>query len=189
MIKAIIGLGNPGKQYEKTRHNIGFMVADAVASALRCNKKYTEKCFSHIYECPDHDLIIAKPQTYMNNSGIAVKNIIEDYNLKPDEILVVYDDLDLPLGSARLRKKGSSGGHRGMISIIENIKTEEFPRLKIGIGRPERKEQVVNYVLSPFTKEEQLIVEKVIQRSVQCILNVLKYGIDKSINFCNQKIV
>lgn len=82
MIKALIGLGNPGEKYKNTRHNIGFMVADAVASALKCNKKYKEKAFSHIYECEDYDLIIAKPQTYMNNSGIAVKNIMEDYNIK-----------------------------------------------------------------------------------------------------------
>ena len=189
MIKAIIGLGNPGKQYEKTRHNIGFMVADAVASQLRCGRKYIEKSFSHIYECPDHDVIIAKPQTYMNNSGVAVKNLIEDYNLSPDEILVVYDDLDLPLGTLKLKKKGSSGGHRGMQSIIENLKTENFPRLRIGIGRPEKKEQVVEYVLSPFEKKEEIIVEKVIQQGTQCVLNVLKYGIDKSMNFCNQKVI
>jgi len=189
MIKAIIGLGNPGKQYEKTRHNVGFMVADAVASLLRCNKKFKEKCFSHIYECTDHDVLIVKPQTYMNNSGVAVKNLLEDYNLKPEEILVIYDDLDLPLGTIRLRKKGSSGGHKGIQSIIENIKTENFPRLKIGIGRPERKDQVVDYVLSEFSKDEKLIIEKVIQSAAECILNVLKYGIDKSMNFCNQRIV
>ncbi|WP_457643177.1 aminoacyl-tRNA hydrolase [Persephonella sp.] len=189
MIKAIVGLGNPGKQYEKTRHNIGFMVADAVASLLKCKKKHIEKCFSHIYECHDHDVLIVKPQTYMNNSGVAVRNLIEDYRIKPEEILVVYDDLDLPLGTIRLRKKGSSGGHRGVKSIIESIKTENFPRLKIGIGRPERKEQVVDYVLSPFSKDEELIVEKVIHSSAECLLNVLKYGIDKSMNFCNKKIV
>jgi len=188
MIKAVIGLGNPGKQYEKTRHNIGFMIADAVASLLKCNKKHKEKSFSHIYECQDHDVLIVKPQTYMNNSGIAVKNLLEDYRIKPDEILVVYDDLDLPLGTIRLRKKGSSGGHRGIKSIIENIKTDNFPRLKIGIGRPERKEQVVDYVLSPFRKEEELLVEKVVQSSAKCILDVLKYGVDKSMNSCNQKI-
>ena len=189
MIKAIIGLGNPGKQYEQTRHNVGFMVADAVASLLNCKKNKIEKCFSHIYQCPQHQLIIAKPQTYMNNSGIAVKNIIEDYSLNPKEILVIYDDLDLPLGVIRLRKKGSSGGHRGIKSIIENLQTDEFPRLKIGIGRPEKKEHIVNYVLSPFSKDEKLIIEKVIQLSAQCLVNVLKYGIEKSMNYCNQKII
>ncbi|NPA57924.1 MAG: aminoacyl-tRNA hydrolase [Aquificae bacterium] len=189
MIKAVIGLGNPGKEYEKTRHNIGFMVADAVASLLKCGRKYTEECFSHVYHCPDHDLLIAKPQTYMNNSGVAVKNLMQDYNIKPSEILVVYDDLDLPLGTIRLRKKGSSGGHRGIQSIIENIKTDQFPRLKIGIGRPERKEQVVDYVLSPFEKGELMVVDRVVQSAARCITDVLKYGIDKSMNSCNRKVV
>ena len=189
MIKALIGLGNPGKQYEKTRHNVGFMVADLVASNLKCGKKYKEKCFSHIIECLDHDLLIVKPQTYMNNSGIAVKNLLEDYNLKPNEILVVYDDLDLPLGTIKLKKKGSSGGHRGVKSIIENLKTEEFPRLKIGIGRPANKKEVVNYVLSPFSKEERFILEKVLASATDCIINVLKYGIDKAMSYCNKKII
>lgn len=189
MIKALIGLGNPGKEYKNTRHNVGFMVADLVASTLKCGKKYKEKCFSHIIECPDHDLLIVKPQTYMNNSGIAVKNLLDDYNLKPEEILVVYDDLDLPLGTIRLKKKGSSGGHRGVKSIIENIKTEDFPRLKIGIGRPANKKDVVNYVLSPFSKEEKFILEKVLSSATDCIINVLKYGIDKAIGQCNRKII
>lgn len=189
MIKAVIGLGNPGKQYENTRHNIGFMVADVVASLLKCRKRYIEKCFSHIYVCEDHDVLIVKPQTYMNNSGIAVKNLLEDFNLKPDEILVIYDDLDLPVGTVRLRKKGSSGGHRGIRSIIENIRTEEFSRIKIGIGRPERKEQVVDYVLSPFNKNEKILIDKVISHAAKCVLNVLKYGVDKSLNLCNKEIV
>jgi len=188
MIKALIGLGNPGKQYENTRHNVGFMVVDAVASLLKCPKKKKECCFSHIIECPDHDLILVKPQTYMNNSGIAVKNLLEDYNLKPEEILVIFDDLDLPLGTIRLRKVGSSGGQKGVKSIIEHIKTENFPRLKIGIGRPAKKEDVADYVLSPFNKDEKLLAEKVISESANCLLNVLKYGVDKSMNLCNKKI-
>ncbi len=189
MIKALIGLGNPGKEYEKTRHNVGFMVADLVASTLKCGKKYKEKCFSHIIECLDHDLLIVKPQTYMNNSGVAAKNLLDDYGLKPSEILVVYDDLDLPLGTLRLKKKGSSGGHRGIKSIIESIKTDEFPRLKIGIGRPANKKDVVNYVLSPFSKEERFILEKVLSSATECIINVLKYGIDRAIGQCNKKII
>ncbi len=189
MIKAVIGLGNPGKKYQNTKHNIGFMVADALASALKCKKNEKECCFSKIYDCKDHDLLIVKPQTYMNNSGIAVKNLLEDFHLKPDEILVVYDDLDLPLGKIRLRKSGSSGGHRGVQSIIENIKTEDFPRLKIGIGRPASKKDVVDYVLSPFPKEQELLLEKVVSSAVDCLLSVLKYGIDKSLNSCNKSII
>jgi PTH1 family peptidyl-tRNA hydrolase len=125
----------------------------------------------------------------MNNSGVAVKNLIEDYNLKPSEILVVYDDLDLPLGAVRLRLKGSSGGHRGIKSIIDYLKTDEFPRLKIGIGRPANKKDVVKYVLSPFEKDEKIILDKVLSHSVECILNVLKYDVDKSMGFCNKKVV
>lgn len=189
MIKAIIGLGNPGKKYAKTRHNIGFMVVDVVAFLLKCPKKEKECCFSKIIECPEHDVILVKPQTYMNNSGVAVKNLIDEYNLSPEEILIVYDDLDLSPGTIRLRKSGSSGGHKGVKSIIENIKTENFPRLKIGIGRPAIKEQVVDYVLSPFEKDEELLMEKVINESAKCLLNVLKYGIDKSLNSCNKKII
>ena len=189
MIKALIGLGNPGKKYEKTRHNVGFMVADLVASVLKCGNKYREICFSHILECIDHDILIVKPQTYMNNSGIAVKNLLDDFYLKPEEILVVYDDLDLPLGSLRLKTKGSSGGHRGVRSIIESIKTEEFPRLKIGIGRPVNKKDVANYVLSPFSKDEKYIVERVLSSATDCILNVLKYGVNKAAGYCNKKIL
>lgn len=189
MIKAIIGLGNPGKKYEKTRHNIGFMIVDTVAFFLKCPKKEEECCFSKIINCFEHDVLLVKPQTYMNNSGIAVKNLIDEYNLNPNEILVIYDDLDLPLGTMRIRKSGSSGGHRGVKSIIENIKTENFPRLKIGIGRPERKEQVADYVLSPFSKDEEIIAEKITNEAANCILNVLKYGIDKSLNSCNKKII
>jgi peptidyl-tRNA hydrolase (EC 3.1.1.29) len=105
LIKAIIGLGNPGEKYKNTRHNVGFMVADLVAKSISCDKKYKEKAFSHIFECPDYDVILAKPQTYMNLSGNAVLNILKDYKIKPSEILVVYDDLDLPLGAVRLKVK------------------------------------------------------------------------------------
>jgi PTH1 family peptidyl-tRNA hydrolase len=165
------------------------MVADVVASLLKCPKKEKECCFSKIINCPDHDVIIVKPQTYMNNSGIAVRQLLDDYKLNSEEILVIYDDLDLPPGTIKLRKSGSSGGHRGIKSIIDNIKTENFPRLRIGIGRPERKDQVADYVLSEFSKDEKLLMEKVIKEAADCILNVLKYGIDKSMNMCNKKII
>ncbi|MCX7760943.1 MAG: aminoacyl-tRNA hydrolase [Hydrogenothermaceae bacterium] len=188
MIKAIVGLGNPGEKYKKTRHNIGFMVIDKVAKRLNCGKK-KEKAFSHLYECNDYDVILAKPQTYMNLSGNAVLNIMEDYNLKPEEILVIYDDLDLPLGTVKLRKNGSSGGHRGIKSIIEMIKTENFPRLRVGIGRPQSKEDVADYVLSPFDRDEELTVEKVLSHCEDCLLNVLKYGVDKAMNSCNKTVV
>lgn len=188
MIKAVIGLGNPGYEYSETRHNIGFMVIDSLRKHLGCSGKQ-EKCFSHIYNCKQYDVLLVKPQTYMNLSGNAVLNLIKDYKLSPQEILVVYDDLDLPLGTVKLRKSGSSGGHRGIKSIIEKIRTEEFPRLRVGIGRPERKEEVPDYVLSPFSSSEKLVVERVIAHCSECILSVLKYGIDRSMNICNKSLV
>lgn len=188
MIRAIVGLGNPGEEYKDTRHNVGFMVIDKLREKLNCGKRQ-ERCFSHIYTCKDYEVVLAKPQTYMNLSGNAVLNILKDYKLSSQEILVVYDDLDLPLGTVKLRKQGSSGGHRGLKSIIEKIKTEDFPRLRIGIGRPQSKEDVADYVLSPFDSSEKLLLERVLNHCNDCILNVLKYGIDKSMNFCNKSLV
>lgn len=188
MIKAIVGLGNPGEEYKDTRHNVGFMVVDKLREQLHCGKKQ-ERCFSHIYICKGYDILVVKPQTYMNLSGNAVLNLLKDYKLSPQEVLVVYDDLDLPLGTVKLRKNGSSGGHRGLKSIIEKIKTEEFPRLRVGIGRPERKEDVADYVLSPFRDGEKLLLERVITHCDECISNVLKYGVDKSMNFCNKSLI
>lgn len=188
MVKAIVGLGNPGEEYKETRHNIGFMVIDALLKRFDCGKK-REKCFSHLYQCEEEGVLLAKPQTYMNLSGNAVLNIIKDYSISPQNVLVVYDDLDLPLGVVKLRKNGSSGGHRGIRSIIELIKTEDFPRLRVGIGRPSDKRDVSDYVLSPFNKEEKLLVEKMIAHCEECIVNILKYGVDKAMNFCNRSLV
>jgi len=151
MIRLLVGLGNPGKKYEKTRHNVGFMVIDEILRRLKAPKP-TEECLSLVYKVSVNGkgVILAKPQTYMNNSGLAVINLLEEYDIKPEEMLVVYDDLDLRLGKLRLRLEGSSGGHHGVESIIREIKTEKFPRLKIGIGRPKDRNKVVDYVLSPF---------------------------------------
>lgn len=188
MIKVVVGLGNPGEKYRDTRHNVGFMLIDSLAKKLRCTER-KERAFSHIYLCKDYDVVLAKPQTYMNLSGNAVINLMEDYGVLIQDILVVYDDLDLPLGTVKLKKSGSSGGHRGMKSIIEMVKTENFPRLRIGIGRPQKDMDISDYVLSGFNKEEKLILEKVISHCEECLVNVLKYGIDKAMNFCNRSVI
>lgn len=187
MVKAIIGLGNPGEEYRDTRHNVGFMVIDSLIERLNCGHKQ-ERCFSYVYRCNGDSVVLAKPQTYMNLSGNAVLNILRDFKLVPEEILVIYDDLDLPFGTVKLRKSGSSGGHRGINSIIQKIKTENFPRLRVGIGRPVNREDVSDYVLSPFKGEERLMVERIIAHCDECILNVLKYGIDKAMNLCNKSL-
>lgn len=126
---------------------------------------------------------MAKPQTYMNNSGLAVLNILEEYEIHPEEMMVIYDDLDLPLGRIRLRLEGSSGGHHGVESIIKEIKTENFVRLRIGIGRPKDKNKVVEYVLSPFSPEEEPLLYAVLSRACECILRCLETSPQDSMSF------
>ncbi|MEN3034008.1 MAG: aminoacyl-tRNA hydrolase [Aquificaceae bacterium] len=189
MINLVLGLGNPGKRYEKTRHNVGFMVVDGIAKRLRLKDCKIES-LSCVYRArlAGRDILLAKPQTYMNNSGLALVNLLEDNELGPENLLVVYDDLDLPLGKLRLRLEGSSGGHRGIESIIKEIKTQSFARLKIGISRPQRKEDVNSYVLSEFNDHEIELCDRVIASSVLCVLSILERGIDESLNICNVKL-
>ncbi|ADO44527.1 peptidyl-tRNA hydrolase [Hydrogenobacter thermophilus TK-6] len=190
MIKLLVGLGNPGKKYQHTRHNVGFMVIDELAKKLKL-REYREECLSHLYRARigGRDVLLAKPQTYMNNSGLAVINLLEEYSILPDEMIVVYDDLDLPLGRIRLRLEGSSGGHHGIESIIREVKTEKFPRLKVGIGRPKDKNQVVSYVLSPFSEDEQTLLYRVLERSRECLIRCVEFSPEDAMNFCNSPIV
>ncbi|RMH80902.1 MAG: aminoacyl-tRNA hydrolase [Acidobacteria bacterium] len=189
MIRLVVGLGNPGKKYERTRHNVGFMVVDELLKKLKV-RVYTEEGLSHLYKVNlyGRDVLFSKPQTYMNNSGLAVLNLLEEYKIEPEEMLVVYDDLDLPLSKLRLRLEGSSGGHHGIESIIKEIRTQRFPRLKVGIGRPRDKNKVVEYVLSPFEKEEEETLARVLERASLCILRILEFGLDESMNFCNAQV-
>ncbi len=183
MIKAFIGLGNPGKEYLNTRHNIGFTVIDDVLKALNI-KNFKEKYFSHVYKFEDKFFL--KPQTFMNNSGIAVKQFLYRENITPEEILVIHDDLDLPLGHTKIKLGGSSGGQRGILSIINELKTENFYRLKIGIGRPTSKSEVSDYVLSHFDPSQIPHIKKAISKASECIIRIIKgEELGKVINFCN----
>ncbi len=188
MIKLVIGLGNPGEKYETTRHNIGFMVIDRVVMSFKSVKK-EEECLSHIFKVRmfGRQVIFAKPQTFMNNSGLAVINLLEEYEITSDEMLVIYDDLDLPLGVTRLRMNGSSGGHKGVESVIREIKTENFARLRVGIGRPKEKGDVITYVLSPFTEEEEIILKKVLDKAKECVLRSIEVDVEHAMGFCNKK--
>ena len=188
MINLIVGLGNPGKKYENTRHNVGFMVIDEVVRRLRL-RSFKEESLSHVYRARigGREVILAKPQTFMNNSGYAVINLLEENGLEPSQMLVVYDDLDLPLGMTRLRLEGSSGGHRGMESIIKSVKTEKFPRLRVGIGRPKGKEEVVSYVLSPFSKKELEVLGAVIKKASECIIRSVELSPQEAMEFCNRR--
>lgn len=167
-MKCIVGLGNPGKKYEKTRHNIGFMVIDELIrrnhwGPLKKSKFSGEHIEKHIN---GEKIIVLKPLTFMNLSGKAVQAITDFYQVDSSEVLVVYDDLDLPTGKIRLRQKGGHGGHNGIRNIIEQLGTKEFKRLRVGIGRPEDATPVVNYVLSPFSNNEKDNIQKSIEKSV-----------------------
>ncbi len=188
MIKLVIGLGNPGREYENTRHNVGFMVIDALVKRLKA-KRLGKQCLSELFKGKvlGREVLLAKPLTYMNNSGLAVVNLLEEFSLEPQNMIVVYDDLDLPVGMTRLRLEGSSGGHKGMESIIKNIKTQKFPRLRIGIGRPKRKDQVVNYVLSPFDPDQKPLIDRAIEKASECIVRSLELSPEEVMEFCNRK--
>lgn len=155
-MKCIVGLGNPGRKYERTRHNIGFMVIEELLSRNKWklnNSKFNGKYSLEYYN--DERIILLKPQTFMNLSGETVRRIIDYYQIKIEKTLVIYDDLDLPTGKIRLREKGGHGGHNGVRSVIDQLNTKNFKRLRIGIGRPVGPMPVVDYVLSPFSKNER----------------------------------
>jgi PTH1 family peptidyl-tRNA hydrolase len=189
MVKLFVGLGNPGREYENTRHNVGWMVLDHFAEefGIDFSKEKFKGKIAELRSGNGGKIFLLKPLTYMNLSGESVGEITRFYKIKPEEILVIYDDLDLPLGKLRLRLKGSSGGHRGVASIEQHLGSRNFPRLRVGIGRPERKEEVVNYVLSPFREEELKALKKIIERAVTCLKEILrKGGIDNKImSKCN----
>jgi len=189
MVKLVVGLGNPGEKYRFTKHNVGWMVLDSLSERL--GVKFSESKFKgEISEVriDNEKVLLLKPTTYMNLSGESVFQVCRFFKIKPEEILVVLDDLDLPVGKIRLRLKGGSGGHKGLESIRRYLGTSDFPRLRVGIGRPEQREQVVDYVLSPFKEDDLEKVQASIERAVDCIERILsKREIDeKTLSYCNQ---
>lgn len=165
-MKLIVGLGNPGTKYKQTRHNVGFMVVDVLAKELGINMKKNNKLHSIVGL--QNNVILAQPQTFMNNSGLAIKNIIKNKNLNPQDILIIFDDIDMEVGKIRFRKEGSSGGHRGMQSIIDYLQTSELPRIKIGIGRSETVEPN-KYVTSKFSVEDLNEIKKALPKVIELI--------------------
>ncbi len=190
--KIIVGLGNPGPKYKKTRHNIGFIVIEHLAETYQLKFHLGKKSFKSETASGtiDHSkVLLVKPLTYMNKSGEAVAAILNFYKNKPEDILVIHDDLDLPLGRIRIVKGGGAGGHNGIRSIITHLGTQNFPRLRIGIGRPHNETPVENYVLSPFSKEEWSLLEKIIETSTEAIVTILKKGIDMAMNQFNGRVI
>jgi PTH1 family peptidyl-tRNA hydrolase len=175
----VVGLGNPGAEYAAHRHNIGFRVVDALAQTHRLTFRRRKGTKAHVAEgwVGSQPVLLAKPQTFMNLSGQAVGRLSRAHAISPDRILVVYDDLDLPLGRLRLRPEGGSGGHKGMRSIIDSLGTQAFPRLRVGIDRPPGRTDPVDYVLQPFVGEERPLLNEAVQRAVAAIECWLAEGI------------
>lgn len=169
-MKLIVGLGNPGKPYEHTRHNIGFDVIEALAK--KWNAPLTQSKFNGMYTSvhrPEGKVILVKPLTYMNLSGECVGPLMDYFDVDIEDIIVIYDDLDLDVGKLRLRQKGSAGGHNGIKSLIHHLGTQEFNRIRVGVSRPPSGMKVADYVLSKFSKDDQPIVEDAINKSVDAV--------------------
>lgn len=184
-IKLIVGLGNPGARYVSNRHNVGFMIVEQFAQSYSFDFK-RKKFNAQVAEgrIAGARVLIAKPQTYMNASGEAVAKLFAYYKVKPRDLLVIYDDLDLPLGKIRLRADGSSGGHHGMESIITRIGTSDFPRVRIGIGRP-NPDADVDHVLGDFTEDDRAVMDETVERAADAIETWLEHGIVMAMNKYN----
>lgn len=185
----VVGLGNPGRQYKNTRHNAGFLVVDRLAERL--GVQFSRLQFRALVvdgRYQGRKIILAKPQTYMNESGQAVGSLVRFYKITQDNIVVVHDDVDLPFGALRLRPAGGSGGQKGMGSIIERLGTQEFPRLRVGIGRPPGQMLAAAYVLQEFDRDEKLELLGVIDRAVDALLSIITDGLEKAMNQYNAKV-
>lgn len=169
-MKLIFGLGNPGRKYEATKHNVGFMVVDQLAKSLGLTFNQTK--FKSLYtegRFGDEKIVLIKPQTYMNLSGESVQAWIDFYKISKQDILVIYDDMDLEVGKIRLRLKGGSGGHNGMKSIIQHLGGPEFNRIRVGIGRPYSEQSVISHVMSAFRKTDENKIEDAIYQASDAI--------------------
>lgn len=185
----IVGLGNPGDQYRHTRHNFGFMVIDRLAEKLAVSlKKVKFKALLAESKLDGQALILAKPMTFMNASGRAVGPLLRFFKVPPDHLLIVHDDLDLPLGSLRLRPTGSSGGQRGVASIIATLGTQDFPRLRLGISRPPGQMDPVAYVLQNFTPAEAELKEMVLNQAADAALTFIREGMQAAMNQYNGEV-
>ena len=185
----LIGLGNPGREYRDNRHNVGFMLIDRLIIRLNAHgMKVQSKAIvtSAMYE--DHKLILAKPQTYMNLSGHSAQGLLNFYKLPVENMLVAHDDLDIPFGTIRIRPGGGPGGQKGMASTIEQLGTKDFPRLRIGIGRPPGRMNPADYVLQNFARDEMKVLSEIVDRAADAALTFVTDGLNKAMNKYNGAI-
>ena len=184
-IRLIVGLGNPGRKYDRTRHNVGFDIVDRLVNdnglRLRFDKKWNAETARN-----DAGIIFAKPQTFMNLSGEAVSKLVKFFKLTSRNVLVVYDDVDLPIGRMRFREEGSAGGHNGIKSIIQHLGTNQVPRLKVGVGGAGGREEMIEHVLGRFAPDEREEIEKSLANAVEAVKCALARGLTESMNRFNQ---
>lgn len=184
----IAGLGNPGKEYENTRHNAGFMVMDALADKLGADiseKKHKALCGKAVIG--GQKAILLKPQTFMNSSGESIRVAADYYKVAPEDILVVYDDISLAPGQLRVRAKGSAGGHNGIKSIIAHLGTQEFPRVRVGVGEKPPRMDLADYVLGHFSQGEKKLMEEAAREAAEAVIEAVTEGIEHAMNDHNAK--
>ena len=191
-LKIVVGLGNPGSKYSGTRHNIGFMALERMASSNGITFRQQSKLHGLAAETGvgDQRLRLLMPQTYMNDSGRSIRAALDWFGFSPEQLLVLVDDMDLPLGRLRLRAQGGAGGHNGLRSTIQHLGSQVFPRLRIGIGAPaenpeERRAKTVSHVLGSFSKSEQNSVDAVLDGVLEAVVRIQRMGLDRSGNWIN----
>ena len=182
----IVGLGNPENEYANTRHNMGFDTINKLAE--KNNIEVNKNKFKGLYGTGiihNQKVILLKPQTYMNLSGESVKEVIDFYHINSEEIIIIYDDIDTEKGNIRIRKKGGPGSHNGMKSVVENIQTTNFGRIRVGIGQPEYKNDMIKYVIGKIPEEERKILQEGVNKAAEAVEGILKSGIDIAMNKFN----
>ncbi len=185
-MELIVGLGNPEADYSKTRHNMGFNVINELAE--KYNIEVNKKKFDSLYGegmIEGKKVILLKPQTYMNLSGDAIIQVVRFYKIPMENIYVIYDDMDIEPGQIKIRKKGGAGSHNGMKSVVNNLQTEEFARIRVGIGTPKDKQDAISYVIGAIPGEEIEVLNKGVEQAAEAMVSILKEGIDKAMNTFN----
>ena len=185
-MRLIVGLGNPGREYTNSRHNVGFKCIDRMARRWEINlsERRTRAVFGH-GQLGNGPIVLAKLRTFMNRSGYGARYLLTRFSLSPEDLVVIYDDMDLPLGRIRIRPRGSPGGHNGIDSIVKVLATREFPRVRVGIGRPPESVDSVDYVLGPFRQEEREVIAEAVVRVEEAVDSLLTEGLETAMNRFN----
>ena len=185
-MKIVAGLGNPGTKYQRTRHNAGFKAVKYIARKAKIkNTDYQHHAIQAEGQLWAEKIVLAQPCTYMNKSGLAVKKLLQNYEVTPDDLIILHDDLDLPQGKIRIKSGGGSAGHRGLESIIEYLGTADFHRIRIGIGRPPRGVEVSHFVLNKFSEQEKEIMERAYEQIFAALECIFKEGLQAAMNQFN----